>query len=316
MPALAPALLDWGVEVVMNARARAQVATLSIALAMPVAASAASALPPSCHADRIDEASYALTTRAVATAVSEPRHRWWDSFDLGKYEYDLADLNLAVTRAAERALEIDASNLLAHQILARQYLVLGEPELAQEAWRSVFAAGGAVAWTATLYDVDARTYFLVAFDARGLRIYRFDQVVERPERGFYSIPKFPGPADTRFWAASAGCIPAEIVPDAEVPWSNVREIKAGNWVLWFKLDEPVRVASDRTGKRKTLDEIKLNLHGRTGSLEVYKPTGENHLAIRGRGPADYQDLVRRTLAHFVDPGKRLALPPVKPGIGW
>jgi len=86
----------------------------------------------------------------VATAVTEPRHGWWDSVDLGKYEYDLADLNYAVTRAAERALELDAHNLLAHQILARQYLarqylVLGEPELAQEAWRHVFAAGGAVA---------------------------------------------------------------------------------------------------------------------------------------------------------------------------
>ena len=129
----------------------------------------------------------------MATAVTEPRHGWWDSFDLGKYEYDLDDLNYAVTRAAERALEIDSQNLLAHQILARQYLVLGEPDLAQEAWRRVFAAGGAVAWTATLYDVDARTYFLVAFDARGMRIYRFDQVVERLKRGFYSIPEFPGP---------------------------------------------------------------------------------------------------------------------------
>ena len=209
----------------MNARARAQAATLSMALVVPAAASAGSALPPTCRVDRIDGASYALTTRAVATAVTEPRHGWWDSFDLGKYEYDLDDLNTAVTRAAERALEIDASNLLAHQILSRQYLVLGEPELAQEAWRSVFAAGGAVAWTATLYDVDARTYFLVAFDARGMRIYRFEQVVERLKRGFYSIPEFPG-------------------------------------------------------------------------------------------PADYQDMVRRTLAHFVDPDKRMALPPVKPGAGW
>ena len=224
----------------MNAPARAQAATLSIALALPAAALAGSAASPTCRADRIDGASYALTTRAVATAVTEPRHGWWDSFDLGKYAYDLDDLNHAVTRAAERALEIDASNLLAHQILARQYLVLGEPDLAREAWRQVFAAGGAVAWTATLYDVDARTYFLVAFDARGMRIYRFDQVVERLKRGFYSIPEFPGPADERFWAASAGCIPAEIVPDAEVPWSGVREIKAGNWVLWFKLHEPVQ----------------------------------------------------------------------------
>ena len=62
--------------------------------------------------------------------------------------------------------------------------------------------------------------------------------------------------------------------------------------------------------------IKLNLHGRTGSLEVYKPVGEDRLAMRGRGPAGYQDMVRRTLASFVDPEKRLALPPVEPGVGW
>ncbi len=304
----------------MNVRARAHATTLAIALALPGAApgaeSAASAVQPTCQPSRIDSASYALTTRAVATAVTEPRHGWWDSFNLGKYEYDLDDLNSAVTRAAERALEIDPGNLLAHQILARQYLVLGEPELAREAWSAVFAAGGAVAWTATLYDVDARTYFLVAFDRRGIRVYQFEQVVSHLKRGFYSIPDFPGPADERFWAAAAGCVPTEIVPDAEVPWSAVREIKAGNWVLWFKLDEPVHIASDRTGKRKKLDEIKLNLHGRTGSLEVYKPVGEDRLAMRVRGPAGYQDMVRRTLASFVDPEKRLALPPVQPGVGW
>ena len=55
---------------------------------------------------------------------------------------------------------------------------------------------------------------------------------------------FARPDDERFWAASAGCIPAEIVPDAEIAWPNVREIKAGNWVLWFKLHDPVKVASE------------------------------------------------------------------------
>ena len=132
----------------MNVRARAHATTLAIALALPGAApgaeSAASAVQPTCQPSRIDSASYALTTRAVATAVTEPRHGWWDSFNLGKYEYDLDDLNSAVTRAAERALEIDPGNLLAHQILARQYLVLGEPELAREAWSAVFAAVSAI----------------------------------------------------------------------------------------------------------------------------------------------------------------------------
>jgi hypothetical protein len=195
----------------MNARAAALPAAclvLTLAAADPGGA-ADSGAPLTCRADRIDSSSYALATRAVAMAVAEPRYRWWDAFDLGRHEHDLGELNEGVTRAAERALELDASNLLAHQILARQYLVLGEPELAEQAWAAVFAAGGAVAWTATLYDVDARTYFLVAFDARGIRIYRFEQLVERLKRGFYGIPEFPGPDDERFWAASAGCIPAD-----------------------------------------------------------------------------------------------------------
>jgi hypothetical protein len=295
---------------------RVAVLALAAVPALPSPAVAASAALPTCRAEAIEPSSYRLTTRAVAAAVTQERHDWWDSFDLGKYEYDLFDLNLGVTRVAERALELDPANLLAHQVLARQYLVLGEPELAERAWRTVFAAGGTVAWTGTLYDVDARTYFLLAFDARGLRVYRFDQVVERVKRGFYAIPEFPSGEDERFWAASAGCVPSEIVPEADVPWSAVREIKAGNWVLWFELDRPVTIASDRTGKRKTLREIKVNLHGRTGSLEVYKPVGEDHLAMRGRGPAGYQDLVRRTLVQFVDPQKRISLPPLKPGVGW
>jgi len=96
----------------------------------------------------------------------------------------------------------------------------------------------------------------------------------------------------------------------------VREIKAGNYVLWFKLTRPIRVSSDRTRKTKTLDEIKVALHGRTGELEVYKPVGSNAPALRGRGPASYQDLVRRTMAKFVDPERRIGLPPSHPGVGW
>jgi hypothetical protein len=111
-------------------------------------------------------------------------------------------------------------------------------------------------------------------------------------------------------------VPSDVAPEAEVPWAAVREIKAGNWVLWLKLDEPVTIASDRTGKRKTLREIKVNLHGRTGALQVYKPVGDYRLAMRGRGPAGYQDLVRRTLVEFVDPEKRIHLPALERGVGW
>jgi hypothetical protein len=287
------------------------------AVALILLARTAGADGLTCDAARIDPRSYGLTTRAQARNLLEPRHSWWDSFDLGKYEDDLADLNEVSARLAERARQIDPSNLMAESILARQYVVLGEPEPAETSWRRVLDGGGAVVWSATLYDVDARTYFFVAFDREALRVYRMDTLAGGPvKRGFYGIPEFPPATNDRFYEAMGGCIDAARKPEAAVPWPQVREIKAGNWVLWFKLAQPISVSSDRTGKAKELREIKVALHGRTGSLEAYKPVGQDDLALRGRGPAGYQDLVRRTLVKFVDPEKRIALPPSKPGVGW
>jgi hypothetical protein len=284
---------------------------LALAAAAPLRAGALT-----CDPRELDPRSYRLTTRAVALSVNEERTDWRTNRDLGRVQDDLDDLNSGVARAAERALELDPRNLMAHALIARQALLDYDGETAERALQRVFAAGGAVAWTGTLYGVDARTYFLLAFDAQGIRVYRFDQVARRVERGFYGIPKFPGGDDERFWAAAAGCIDPTLEPEARVPWSTVREIKAGNFVLWFKLTRPVRVSSDRTGKAKTLDEIKVALHGASPSWEVYKPVGEDHPALRSRGPAGFQDLVRRTLAGLVDPERRLSLPPLKPGVGW
>jgi len=269
-----------------------------------------------CDPHVLDQRSYRLTTRAMAEVVNQERTDWWGYWDLRNVQDDLADLNDSTARAAARALELDPRNRMAHAVLARYHLIALDGERAAEEWATVLDAGGAVAWTGTLYDVDARTYFLLAFDLRGIRIYRFDQVVERVKRRFYGIPEFPGAQDERFWAASGGCIDPAIRPEAFVPWSTVREIKAGNYVLWFKLTQPIRVSSDRSGKTKTLDEIKVNLHGAGGDFEVYKPVGEDDLAVRGRGPAGFQDLVRRTLVSFVDPDRRIALPRLKPGVGW
>jgi hypothetical protein len=279
-------------------------------------AAPASALGLTCDPADLAPGSYRLTTRGVAAVVNEERTDWWTNGDLGRVQDDLSDLNLGVARAAERALELDPRNLMAHSLLARQALIDLDGDTAEAAWAQVFAAGGAVAWTGTLYDVDARNYFLLAFDQRGIRIYRFEQVARRVERSFFGVIRFPPSDDARFWAAAGGCIESEVVPEAEVAWANVREIKAGNYVLWFKLTRPVAVISDRNGKRKTLDEIKVALHGAMPSWEVYKPVGEAYPAIRGRGPAGFQDLVRRTLVRFVDPERRIALPPLKPGVGW
>jgi hypothetical protein len=289
---------------------------VSVLVLAAAAAPAGADTSLTCDPEEINPRSYRLTTRAMAEVVNEERTDWWRNWDLLRVQDDLADLNDGTARAAARALEIDPRNQMAHAVLARYHLLALDGEAATAEWATVLDAGGAVAWTGTLYDVDARTYFLLAFDLRGIRIYRFDQVVERVDRRFYGIPEFPGAHDERFWAASGGCIDPAIRPEAFVPWSSVREIKAGNWVLWFKLTAPVRVSSDRSGKAKTLDEIKVNLHGAAGDWEVYKPVGEDNFATRARGPAGFQDLVRRTLVGFVDPERRIALPPLKPGVGW
>lgn len=236
-------------------------------------------------------------------------------FRLGKHEADLDDLNSTATFLARRALEIDPRNQMGHAILARQFLIEDAPEAAEAAWAAVLDAGGSVVWTATLYDVNARTYFVVAFDREAIRVYRFGQLAGEYRKGMGGVPEFPGPENVGFWAALGGCLPEGVTPEAAVPWADVREIKAGNWVLWFKLSRKIAIADDG-GRKKSLDEIKVNLHGRTGTIEVYKPVGEDRLATRGRGPAGCQDLVRRTIVKFVDPERRIVLPPVKPGAGW
>jgi hypothetical protein len=282
-----------------------------------LAAEPTAAEPPplTCDAARIDPKSYRLTTRAVALAVTTQRYDFWDRFEINGHVDAIGDLNDAVTFAAQRAAEIDPANQMAHGILARQFLIVEERELAEGAWRSVMKAGGSVVWTATLYDVDARSYFFMAFSRDDIRIYRFSQMTREFKKGFYSIPEFPGPEDEKFWAAGGGCIDPALKPEAVVPWSTVREIKSGNWVLYFKLTQPITVTSDRN-KKKTLKEIKVALHGRAGTVEAYDPVGEEEFATRGRGPAGYQDLVRRVMVKFVDPEKRIALPPSKPGVGW
>ena len=107
--------------------------------------------PPTCASDRIDPDSYALTTRAQASIVNADRMNWWDGFNVGNAFEALDELNASSTWAAERALQLDANNLLAHGVLARQYVVTGEDaELAQREWRTVLDNGGAAVWTATL----------------------------------------------------------------------------------------------------------------------------------------------------------------------
>jgi hypothetical protein len=282
---------------------------------LPAAARAAE----TCDERSIDRDSYALTTRAQAFIVNEPRSSWWDGFNVGNAFDDLYDLNGSSTWAAERALGLDSNNLLAWGILARQYVITGEhASIADQAWRAVLDHGGAVVWTATLYDVDTKSYFLMAFDRDALRVYRYGELAGAFQTHF-GFPTFVDETHTRFWRAWAGCIDENARPEAVIPWMDVREIKAGNWVLYFKLDRKVTISSDR-GKRKTLNEIKVNLHGQTGSLEVHTTVDpiDHDVSVRtfGIGPLDYQNRVRYTLVKFVDPAGRITLPKASRSAGW
>jgi hypothetical protein len=275
---------------------------------------------PTCDSARIDPDSYALATRAQAAIVTQDRLDWWDGFNVGSAFGALHELNASSTWAAERALELDPHNLLAHGVLARQYVVIGEDaRRAQDEWRTTLDHGGAVVWTATLYDVDTKSYFVMAFDRAALRVYRFGELAGSFTTHF-GMPQFPGGDRERLWRAWGGCIDAAAQPEAVIPWADVREIKAGNWVLYFKLTHKVRITSDR-GKKADLDELKVNLHGASGSIEVHTTRDsidpwKIDVRTMGIGPLAYQERVRRTLVALVDPGNRIVLPKASRSAGW
>jgi hypothetical protein len=202
--------------------------TLVVCAVLPIssqsgASTAARQLGPlTCDADALHPDSYALATRVQALIVNEDRSDWWDRFIIGKHAADLKDLNSSAITAAERALELDPRNLLAHAILARQYVVVGEDaSRADASWRTVLDNGGAVVWTATLYDVDTQSYFLVAFDRNGLRIYRYGELAGAFETSM-GMPKFVGVDRERFWRAMAGCIDPSARPESSVAWNGSR----------------------------------------------------------------------------------------------
>jgi hypothetical protein len=290
---------------------------LTIVLSVP----SISAAQLTCNAAQISPASYRLATDAQALNLTRPRTNWWDGFDftLQTQRDSLGDLNDAALTIAERAIALDAHNALARSQLARQLIVLGENgDRARAELKNVFDANGAVVWTATLYDVDARDFFLMAFDRTGIRVFRFGEATGLVPRHL-GVPTFPGPEATKLWRALGGCV-EELVPEAQVPWSDVHEIKAGNYVLYFKFNHPVSVGSDR-GKRKTLREFKVALHGAIGTVEYHvvpsrTRSDEPSITGVGIGPTAYQDRVRRTLASVVDPQGRISLPKARRGAGW
>jgi hypothetical protein len=199
--------------------------TLSFVICAVLRGSAQSGTP-SCDPRVLDPDSYALTTRGVAEVVLEERTSWWDGFLIGRHAAALNDLNSSATSVAEYALQLDGRNLLAYATLARQYVVGGEDaQYADRAWRTVLDNGGAIVWTATLYDIDAKSYFVVAFDRTALRVYRYGELAGPFEKRM-GMPKFVGAEREGFWRALGGCIDSGARAEAVIPWSGCARSRA------------------------------------------------------------------------------------------
>jgi hypothetical protein len=218
-----------------------------------------------CDASALDARSYALTTEAQALNVLRPREPWWERFEI-QGPRELRDVNEGAVRLAERARDLDDRNLLAYGYLARQYVVAAvDASKAEDTWRKVLDNGGAIVWIATLDRIDLRSAFIVAFDNSGVRIFRFGDLAGAV-RTYFGVPDFPMPEREVFWRALGGCIPTDIAPAAEIPWSNVREIRPTTLTLRFKLNTRVEIESDNR-RRRADDEVEIHLHGRTGMYD-------------------------------------------------
>ncbi len=279
-----------------------------------------------CDSRVIDADSYAMATAGQAQTLLQDRTDFWDAFRINQHVFALRDLNLDAEELAERALARDGRNMMAHSILARQYAILGRDREAIDAWARVVGSGGVVVWTATLYDVDAKSVFLMSFGRDAVRIYRMGQFTGPIERRL-GYAKFPQPAETAFYEAAAGCPDASVVPAATIPWDQVKELRSGNWVLWFKLAQPVTVTSDRGGSKR-LGEIKVNLHGETGVVKILaerNPDFDPHDADSqvfknargiGLGPWEYNRRMRDLILTFAEPATHIKRMSAGKGAGW
>jgi len=163
----------------------------------------------------------------------------------------------------------------------------------------------------------------MTFDRAGIKLYRFGEAAPNFTKHL-GVPEFPGPEATALWRAWGGCVDV-LRAEAFVPWSDVREIAAGNYVIWFRFKTPVMVTAD-SGKKKTLKEFKVALHGAMGTVDYRQTSGSGDgdhwyedtrtFTGIGRGPASYQDRVRTALVAEVDPNHRIKLPKQKRGAGW
>jgi len=129
---------------------------------------------------------------------------------------------VATAAAARAAVPCNEAALGDATDTARSNIIAGtDGAAAIGAWRRVLGSGGAIGWMVTEYNVDPRSTFVFTFDREALRVYRAGAFGEQVDR------------------ATGGCVDSSIPPEAVIPWRDVREIEAGNWVLWFRLRELV-----------------------------------------------------------------------------
>ena len=259
---------------------------------------------PTCDRTTITADSYRLTTEAQARNVLRTSERWWEPYGLWQDARDVGDLNEASTELAERAQESDEQNLLAAGYLARQYVVMAvDAQKAERQWRRVIDNGGAIVWTGTLYEVDPRSFFLLAFDANGIRVYRFTQLAGEVHTHF-GVPDYPTSDRVEFWRALGGCLPSGVDPEATIPWASVRALRATSWTLRFDLRDKVAIASDRRQQR-TDDTLEVNLHPASGAVDFrFGMTPFGNVPLRA-DPAAYHMRVRQMLVTVFDGAKRI-----------
>lgn len=246
-------------------RAALMLCALALAGSAVLAGGAPQQPPPStpsvtCDATSIDAVSYRLTTEAQALNAIRPREPWWEPYGVWKASHEIGTVNEGALRLAERARELDDRNLLAHGYLARQMVVAAvDAQKAEAEWRRVLDNGGAVVWTATLPEIDVRSFFVLAFRTQALQVFRFTQIAG-PVPTAFGFQDFPDPDREDFWRALGGCLPEGVAPEVEIPWTQVREVRTSQWTLRLDLHEDVTIRSDR-GHRRRVGRLEVMLHG-------------------------------------------------------